>query len=145
MILGPQTYGIVIVYKEEEENLFLVLQNNDAEGSWSFPKGHVEGIETPKETALRELEEETKIEEVDFLDVPFIHEEYDRVGRDGDKYHKKNDYFIGFVKDKKVVKQDEEIYTYKWVTFKEAMDIFTYESRKKVLKEAQKYLEDMVK
>lgn len=53
-----------------------------------------------------------------------------------------NDYFIGFVKDKDVKIEKEEIQSYKWVTFEEALNSFQHESRKQVLKEAQKYIQN---
>ena len=134
-----QTYGIVIVYREEKENLFLILQHEDSEGSWSFPKGHHEGQETPKETALRELFEETGISEIDFMNVPLIHEEY-TLNREHGEVIKKNDYFIGFTKNKNVKIEENEIHQYKWATYEEALSTFQYESRKEVLKKALEYL-----
>ena len=134
-----QCYGAIVVYREEKENLFLILQHEDSEGSWSFPKGHHEGQETPKETALRELFEETGISEIDFMNVPLIHEEY-TLGRENEEVIKKNDYFVGFVKNKEVKIQEGEIRTYLWATYEEALSTFQYESRKEVLKKALEYL-----
>lgn len=134
-----QCYGAIVVYREEKENLFLILQHEDSEGSWSFPKGHHEGQETPKETALRELFEETGISEIDFMNVPLIHEEY-TLGRENEEIIKKNDYFVGFVKNKEVKIQEGEISTYLWATYEEALSTFQYESRKEVLKKALEYL-----
>jgi tRNA nucleotidyltransferase (CCA-adding enzyme) len=140
-----QCYGVVIVLKEEE-NKFLILKHEpkpnheDQKGNWSFPKGHHEGKETPKETALREVAEETGITEVSLLDIPLIHEEYGITYSDK-KNFKVNEYFIGFVKEKKVTIQESEINTYKWATYEEAMNIFNYDSRKDVLKKAKEYLD----
>lgn len=142
MIPVKQTYGIITIFRDVKENLFLILQNNNKEGSWSFPKGHVEEDENPKETALRELKEETKIVDIEFLDAPLIHEEYERIKKNGKKFLKSNDYFIGFVNSQKIEKQDKEIYAYKWATYTEALNTFQYESRKKVLEQVKKYLEE---
>lgn len=38
----------------------LLIRRRD-EGTWIFPKGHVEGKETDKEAAIREVAEETGI------------------------------------------------------------------------------------
>jgi 8-oxo-dGTP pyrophosphatase MutT (NUDIX family) len=135
-----QCYGVIVVYKGEE-NLFLILQQDS--GWWSFPKGHHEENETSKETALRETEEETGIKEIEILDFPLIHEE-NIVIRNGKEYLKCNDYFIGFVKDRSVNLQQNEIVDHKWLTFNEALGIFSYPSREEVLKKAQEYL-NMVK
>ena len=50
----------VIPYRlrEGEREYLILLQTN---GSWSFPKGHMEPGETETETALRELREETDL------------------------------------------------------------------------------------
>ncbi|MFH1332713.1 MAG: NUDIX domain-containing protein, partial [archaeon] len=52
----------VIVYNNGE---FLILQYTA--GHWDFPKGHIEKGETERETALRELKEETGITDAFFV------------------------------------------------------------------------------
>jgi len=145
MLPIEQCYGVIVIYREEKENLFLVLQQdyNNTPSWWTFSKGHHEGTETPKKTALRELEEETGITEIELLDLPLIREEY-IINRDGEKRLKVNEHFIGFVKDMKVKIQEEEISNYKWATYEEALELFTYSTRKETLKKAQEYL-NMVK
>ena len=60
--------GIVLFYSDE----FLVIQHstesNDVKGHWDFPKGHVENNETELETAIRELQEETGIDDFRLID-----------------------------------------------------------------------------
>lgn len=135
---SEQCYGVITVYRDTVD-LFLILQHDNKKGSWSFPKGHHEGTETPRETALRELEEETGIKEVELLDIPLIHEEYE-IYRKEEKRIKNNDYFIGFVTDKAVTVQEGEIYTYRWVTYEEAVKTLDYSSRKESLRQAVEYL-----
>ncbi len=48
-----------VIY-HQEKGIALVNQNHD---SWSFPKGHVENEESPKEAAYREIWEETGLNE----------------------------------------------------------------------------------
>ncbi|MFA5773090.1 MAG: NUDIX domain-containing protein [Candidatus Paceibacterota bacterium] len=140
MLPIKQCYGIVVVLKEEQYK-FLILKQEDTKdnNNWSFAKGHAEEGETPKETAIRELEEETGITKIDILDFPLIHEEYELIYHDG-KHLKVNGYFIGFVKEKKVKIDEKELNSYKWATYEEALNTFSHESRKQVLKEAQKYI-----
>jgi len=47
------------VVTRESQVLLVRVQNLKGERVWTFPKGHVEEGETAKETALREVEEET--------------------------------------------------------------------------------------
>lgn len=140
MLPIEQCYGVVVIFKEKE-NKFLMLEREETKNDWTFAKGHAEEGETPKETTMRELEEETGIKEIEILDLPLIHEEYEIVSH-GEKRLKINDYFIGFVKDKDVKIEKEEIQSYKWVTFEESLNSFQHESRKQVLKEAQKYIQN---
>jgi 8-oxo-dGTP pyrophosphatase MutT (NUDIX family) len=49
--------GVIPYRIREEKREYLVLMQTN--GSWSFPKGHMEPGETEIETALRELREET--------------------------------------------------------------------------------------
>ena len=135
-----QCYGVVVVYKENNENIFLILQHDDKEGSWSFPKGHTEDGETPKGTALRELEEEAGIKDVELLSSDLIYEEYP-INRNEEKRLKINEYFIGFVNNKDVKIQEDEIHTFKWATYEEALGILTYSTRKESLKKAKEYLD----
>lgn len=142
MLTIEQCYGVIVVLKEEQCK-FLILEREETKDDWTFAKGHAEKDETPKITALRELEEETGITKIEILDLPLIHEEYEIIHQ-GEKRLKINDYFIGFVKEKDVRIEKEEIQSYKWVTFEEALNSFQYERRKQVLKKAQKYLENEV-
>ncbi len=136
--MQEQAYGIVVVFRGEEDK-FLLLQHKDDEGSWSFPKGHHENTETPRETALRELKEESSITDIEIIDTPLIHEEYERKSN-GELILKKNDYFIGFVNDVKVLIQEGEINTYIWATYEKALEVFQYESRRDVLRQAYEYV-----
>lgn len=140
MIPIKQCYG-VIVFIKENPNKFLILERAKTKNDWTFPKGHTEEGESPKETALRELKEETGIAEIELLDTLLLHEEYEII-RHGEKKLKINDYFIGFVDKDNVEIEKEEIQSYKWVTYEEALNLFMYERRKQVLKQAQKYLEE---
>jgi bis(5'-nucleosidyl)-tetraphosphatase len=133
--------GVITVLSGEGDSKFLLLKQSD--GSWTYPKGHVEAGETQEETALRELQEETGITKIKLLDFPIIREEYEI--NFTEPALKINEYFIGLVKDTIVTIQVEEIEAYAWVSFDEAMERFEYEERKESLSQAQKYLEEYEK
>ena len=52
--INEKSCGIILI---DDENQYLLVQL--LAGHWDFPKGHVEQGETEKETALREVLEET--------------------------------------------------------------------------------------
>lgn len=55
--------GVVYRLRDGEPEFLLVTARKRRE-HWVLPKGHVEKDETPEETALREVEEETGVEAV---------------------------------------------------------------------------------
>lgn len=140
MLPIEQCYGVIVVFKEEE-NKFLLLEQLEKKNDWTFAKGHIEKGESPIECTKRELKEETGILDIDIQSGPLVHEEYE-IFRDNEKIMKMNDYYIGFVKEKSVKIEKEEIQSYKWVSYEEALILFEHENRKQVLREAQNYLKN---
>jgi len=130
---------ILILRKDDDEDRFLVLHQTD--GHWSFPKGGIEEGEIPRESAIRELKEEARITEVEFAELPNIINAY-TFERNGKKYDKTVELFIAFAKNDKIVIQESEVTDYKWATYGEAIDLLSFESTKKVLETAQKYIKN---
>ena len=61
MIKREKSCG-VLVLRQQEEELYVVLLRHRFGGHWSFPKGHVEAGESERQTALREVREETGVQ-----------------------------------------------------------------------------------
>lgn len=140
MSIKDKSCGIILVLRNnDDEERFLILQQNH--GHWSFPKGHGEKGETFYETAVRELKEETGITEIEFSGLPSIKDNY-YVEKDGEKHNKTVECFIAFTKNNEVIIQESEVKNYKWATYREAMDVFTFDGIKKVLETAQNYLQN---
>lgn len=126
MINKDKAFGAVAVYKRED-GTFLFLLVKQAGGYWSFPKGHVEGEETPLETAKRELKEETGLTGLDWRENDLFTVEYE-FDRGGQKYLKTSSFFLGLTDVKVEPKPQEE--------FKKEIlnaDWFSYEEAKKIL------------
>ncbi len=135
-MVEDKSYGVIVVFRDSE-NMFLLLQHTA--GHWGFPKGHKEGNETIKETALRELREESGITDCEVANLPIISEEY-IYEYNKNTHHKVVKYLIGFVKNKNVFIQKAEIADYKWVTYEQAKKILTYDNNKEVLRKAREYI-----
>lgn len=126
------SFGIIPVRKKMGKwELFMVQHKNGA--YWSFPKGHPNEGEDFKETAIRELKEETGLEVVNFLDAPLFIEKYSFLWK-GSKINKTVHYFLAEVKGK-VVLQAEEILAGKWIYLTASLTLATYPEAKKLLKE----------
>jgi 8-oxo-dGTP pyrophosphatase MutT (NUDIX family)/RimJ/RimL family protein N-acetyltransferase len=126
--------GAVVIRDNSGAAEFLLISNKD--DYWGFPKGHVEGSEKETETAVREVLEETGLA-VEILDS-FRKESEFFVSADT---LKKVVFFVGKSAEEAVKIQQEEINSYKWLTYKEALELLTFESDKELLIEVQEYLE----
>ena len=127
--------GVIVIKRENEEFKILLLEHQ--KGHISYPKGHVEENETEEETALREVKGETN------LDVKLI-SGFRKVITYSPKENVLKDvvYFLGSPINEKVIVQEEEIKSFKWVSFKEAFDLVTHDDDKMLLNEVISYLND---
>lgn len=133
-----RSYGIILILRKDGESDRYLAVRQKSNGYWSFPKGHGEGSETPKESAKRELKEEAGITNITFADLSPIYEEY--TFKDGDElYHKIVQYFIAFTDNDKVTMQPEEVIDYKWALL-EDYDFFSFPEPKQILKEVKKLI-----
>jgi len=127
-----------IVFRKYHGNVELLLIKHTLAGHWSFPKGHVEAGETEKETAHREVLEETGIE-VELSDL----------FREVVTYSPKKDvmkdviYFLGKAKNFDYVPQEEEIAQIKWVEINLAMSFLTYDNDKQLVSKAKPLINDL--
>ncbi len=66
--MREESAGVIPIHKGSEE----ILLVHHIAGHWGFPKGHIEGKETPMQTALRELREETGLTKVELKNKPLV-------------------------------------------------------------------------
>tara|TARA_Y100000994_G_C15361564_1_gene305087 strand:+ start:56 stop:454 length:399 start_codon:yes stop_codon:yes gene_type:complete len=129
-----------------ETSCGLILRNGDLilllrypQGHWGFPKGHVEENDLSHQaTAIRELEEETGIDDVEIIGNWFTSTKY--------TYMKKN-----IPTEKEVhwfpartnsmdISLSEEHTDYIWIDVDSAEEMITFEEEVGVLQEARKIL-----
>ena len=131
--------GIVLFHSED----FLLIQHSvksGEKGHWDFPKGHIEGNETELETATRELEEETGINEFQLVNG-FKEKIYYNIHKDSKVIPKEVSFFLAKSLTKNV-KLSSEHQNYKWLNFRSALDQLTYSNAKEVLVKAKNFLDD---
>lgn len=124
-----------IVFRREPDRSARFLLIRDPYGHWGFPKGHLEGEETPAETALRETAEETGLQDL-LLHGPIriIDWHFRFRGRD---IHKFCHFFLFESPEGVVVPQvDEGITDHRWLTLAEALETLSYDNARGVLKRA---------
>ncbi|MCF7889973.1 NUDIX domain-containing protein [Candidatus Bipolaricaulota bacterium] len=134
--------GIITSRRDPEGYRDYLLLKHANGGHWSFPKGHVEEGEEPKETALRELGEETDLAVREFVSEFSLETSYtfERAGR---KVFKTVIYFLGVVSPESQVELSQEHLDYSWLPYGEAQSKLTYEDDKDLLDRAENKLDQL--
>lgn len=121
---------------------YLLLRH--PQGHWDFPKGHVEPGESPRETAGRELSEETGLDPARLVWVEGFQETvvYSYTPPEGDSRSKKVHYLAartdeGFHR----VRLSSEHIQWAWLAFPEALARLTFASSRKVLRSLARKLD----
>lgn len=127
--------GSVIFRKDNELQVLVIRQN---QGHWCFPKGHVEKDETERETALREVREETGLT-IRFLNG--FREETHYSPREG--VEKDVVWFIGTPTSGELKRQKEEVAEILWVGIVEGSALLTYENDKRMFRKAVKFMKEL--
>jgi len=126
--------GAVVFYRGDALEYLLL---HYPAGHWDFPKGNVEPGETPEKAALREIKEETG------LDVELLlgfREEVEYVyTRERRRIRKKVIFFLAKAPTKEV-RLSWEHKDYAWLPFSQALARLTYDSSRRVLAKAHRYL-----
>jgi len=127
-------YSIATVVIYDKEYLLLKYEL----GHWGFVKGNKEKGETPKETIMRELKEETGITDAQIIQN-FEHEYEYYYKLKGDSIHKFVKCLLIKSKTKEVQLSYEHV-DYAWLTFEEALERLSHKNTRKILKKAKKFL-----
>jgi len=128
--------GIVI-----DKNQVLVINMNTLCGKkvWTFPKGHIEKNEDPKNAALREVLEETGVECRIIDEKEFYISEYSFY-RGKTFIHKTVRWYL--MKPLRITEKiatPDEINEIKWLSFNEALNILEYKSDKEIIEKIIKH------
>ncbi|WP_416670873.1 bis(5'-nucleosyl)-tetraphosphatase [Egbenema bharatensis] len=129
-------FGIVPVHRHPAGDRFLLIQHHA--GHWGFPKGHADPGETAQETAQREFEEETGIQDYRLLETAFV-EQY-QFQQQGKTIEKTVTYFPAIVQSETVTYQEAEIQAYAWLPYDAALETITFEQSKQLLVKVADYL-----
>ena len=134
-MLNEKSCGAV-VYANNSEVKYLLLRYEA--GHWDFVKGNVEEGESEKETALRELKEETGIDDARFVGgfrekISYFYK------RQGATVYKEVVFFLTEAKNTNVRLSFEHV-AFDWLTYEEAMRKLTFKNARDVLQRARDFL-----
>lgn len=68
VVREPTAGGIIFRRNSNKKDVIEILLIQDSKGRWTIPKGHIEEGENPRQTAEREIREETGLKEMNVLD-----------------------------------------------------------------------------
>ncbi len=140
-MLHEKSFGAVVFRKEHKDSVVLLLQyKRDAREYWDFPKGHAEAGEQALDAARRELQEETGITMISFVDG-FKESINYFFKKEGELLAKVVDFYLGFTEQKEVTISFEHA-DYRWCTIEEAMKIMQFKNSREVLQKAVAFLKE---
>lgn len=129
--LYEKSCGALIFYRNKQGVRVLLVKNHNGR-YWSFPKGHMELNETEKETAVREIKEETNLD-VKIIDGFREVSDYCPFGN----IKKRVVFFLAQAFTDDVIDQPEEIDSHIWVDIQQARKNCTYENDLRVIDKAE--------
>lgn len=133
---SDRSYGIIPVRKVQEEWEFLLVKHLG--GHWSFPKGHPEGDESPKQAATRELLEETALQVKQFFPKYPFKEEYSFF-HNKEKINKTVLYYLAEVQGEAKL-QEEELLDLRWLAYSESCQQLSFPRSVQICRQAHQFL-----
>jgi len=132
-----RTAGFVLFADEGDARRYLLLRHRSGV-YWGFPKGHIEDSETEVAAGLREVREETGINQIEIVHG-FREVSSFQFLRDGRPTRKVVVHFLGRCAQTPVTLTREHLGA-RWVSYGEASDLLTYEDARKILARAEAFL-----
>lgn len=140
--------GTVIFRKEQGIVKYLLLHypstvRRAKKDYWDFPKGHIEKGEKEKETVKREVEEETGLKDLKFIDgfkewIKYFFRHKQKI------VFKIVTFYLAKTETDKVKISGEHI-GYDWLSYEKSIQQLTFKNAKEVLKKANDYLNSKIK
>ena len=136
IVREPTAGGIVFRMTPDNRDIEILLIQ-DSKNRWTIPKGHIEPGETAKQTAVREIGEESGLKEVSVLTwLGKIHFKYRRL--DKLVLMTTQVYLVQSMNKKEHPTKEKWMNGIRWFSFSEALDAIEYADIEKLMLIAKK-------
>ncbi len=139
VVREPTAGGVIYRHNSKKQLEILLIQ--DAKNRWTIPKGHIEEGETAKQTAEREIQEETGLQEMKVLDW---------LGKIHFRYRRTNSlvlmtteiFMVKALGDTDKLKPEDWMNGIKWFSAPDALEKIEYEDISKLILIAMKKIRE---
>lgn len=130
-----------IVFRRDAKGQVEILLAQDAKDRWTIPKGHIEPGETPRQTAEREITEETGLKEMKL---------YHHLGKTQFRYRRQNSlvlmtmhvFLVKALGDSDALVKEDWMNGIAWFKFNDALDKIEYDTLEKLMLLAMKHIRE---
>lgn len=131
IVREPTSGGIVFRLTPDQKDIEILLIQ-DSKNRWTIPKGHIEHGETAKQTAIREIGEESGLTHIQVLTwLGKIHFKYRRL--DKLVLMTTQIYLVRSLDDTEIPTKEKWMNGIKWFKFSDALDAIEYEDIEKLM------------
>lgn len=139
-MIKDKSVGIIPVRKDASVFSFLLI--HQVVGHWAFPKGHPNPGETERDTASRELLEETGLPNTAYRILDdFRYVQHYSFDKNGETVEKEVVFFLGLVDSSSEIKTlPDEVQDFDWLSFTASLEKLTYKDSRDMLTVAHEYI-----